>query len=326
MTGIIHKSRTAVRSPGKIPSFVVESVDRFVRLLRNRNYVAAVLFLFEGFTDLDLTGSGYTRYLDWKHDGNFVVREIHGSEMVLDIRDEGINRDLLLYGTREKLSSERFINELREFATDVRRDITVLDVGANIGYFAFLEANVLDDRAEIYAFEPHPDNLKQLEMGIELNDYDTVHVEPYALGSEEGTVDLQVADVSNKHRMGGLPGLSADVDSITVDTSTVDGFLAEQAIDADDPVVIRIDVEGGEHAVFRGAEELLASDRPVLAFVELHRGLTEEMAEDILSALSEAGFSVRYVSDGWGTELIDVNRFEELGPIESNMHIMARRG
>ena len=143
MTGIIHKSRTAVRSPGKIPSFVVESVDRFVRLLRNRNYVAAVLFLFEGFTDLDLTGSGYTRYLDWKHDGNFVVREIHGSEMVLDIRDEGINRDLLLYGTREKLSSERFINELREFATDVRRDITVLDVGANIGYFAFLEANVL---------------------------------------------------------------------------------------------------------------------------------------------------------------------------------------
>jgi FkbM family methyltransferase len=325
MTGIIHKSKTAITRPEELLPFLREGTTALARLLRSGNYVAAVLFLLSGITERDLTRGAYTRYLRWRYDGDYVTRDVHGSTMVLDIEDEGINRDLLLYGTREELSTEQFAGALRSFADVVDGPITVLDVGANIGYFAFLEAAILGERANVHAFEPHPENVEQLERGVALNGYGSViDVEPYALGEQTGTADLQISDVSNRHRIDGLPGLDDDANTITVDVDTVDGFLDERGV-GDDPVVVRIDVEGGEHTVFQGMERLLASDGPALAFVELHRGLTDEMARDILSALDEGGFVPRYTSDGWGTESIDVERFEDLLPVDSNTHVMATR-
>src|SRR5262249_35521370 len=132
-----------------------------------------------------------------------------------------------------------------------KRDL-FLDIGANVGSYAVLASGVCG--ATTWAFEPDPDTACNLKRNIAINDLDElVTVYELALGSSKGEVPLtvgkdtgnRVADVGEKNvRMVGQQRL--------------DALMGE----ASQPIImIKLDVEGYEEEVLRGAQALLANDR-----------------------------------------------------------------
>ena len=93
-----------------------------------------------------------------------VIKKIQGSKMLLDLRDKGIHKDLFLYGCREPECTKIVQKELCE-------GMKVVDIGANIGYYALMEAQIVGDSGKIYAIEPEPRNFRMLERNIEMNSY-----------------------------------------------------------------------------------------------------------------------------------------------------------
>jgi FkbM family methyltransferase len=74
--------------------------------------------------------------------------------------------------------------------------MTVVDIGANIGYYSLIAAEPIGTDGKVYAFEPDPDNYALLVRNVELNGYRNVETVEKAVSSESGFVTLYI-DRSN---------------------------------------------------------------------------------------------------------------------------------
>ena len=85
----------------------------------------------------------------------FSVKIIHTYKLKLDLNDRGISRALYLSSTREK-------EHIYILQTELKPNYTVLDIGANIGYYALLEESYLTENCTVYALEPVKENFQLL--------------------------------------------------------------------------------------------------------------------------------------------------------------------
>lgn len=146
---------------------------------------------------------------------------------------------------------------------------TFLDVGSHVGLYAIGAALRVGPRGRVVAFEPTPETVRKLARNLALNHLtDRVTIEQVAVSDGRGTVSFITngtsmmnsifAGVPDGHRRpGGTPC------SIEVRTAVLDDYFVEG-----ERTVAKIDTEGHELAVLRGAGRLLAS--PARVFVELH--------------------------------------------------------
>jgi FkbM family methyltransferase len=139
---------------------------------------------------------------------------------------------------------------------------TVYDIGSNVGIFALLASVRTGPSGHVYAFEPLPRNLRYLRRHLELNGIQNCTVVEAAVSDTEAP--LRFAAVDRQHTMARL---SPDGD-LTVSSVTLDGCIyGEHAFRP--PDVVKIDVEGAEREVLRGAARAISEFRPAL-FVEVH--------------------------------------------------------
>jgi FkbM family methyltransferase len=149
---------------------------------------------------------------------------------------------------------------------------TIYDVGANIGFFTILCARLVGPLGKVYAFEPIPRNVATLRHNIALNGLTNVVVVEKALSSSAGRADMFISPWSAFHSLN-VDGAvkrdnhGPDAGEITVDTVSLDAFVAEA--DAPAPDLIKIDVEGAELIVIEGMRHTMRSARPLL-LCELH--------------------------------------------------------
>jgi FkbM family methyltransferase len=132
-------------------------------------------------------------------------------------------------------------------------DVAV-DVGANIGIFSALMGST---GAHVIAFEPGDRSRRDLERTIGLNRAMTIIVVPVALSDQNGEMGLTTDLESSNHLVGPCHGESFELVSVM----RLDDYLAKN------PAVvtfIKIDAEGFDLEVLKGAERLLADQRPVL--------------------------------------------------------------
>ena len=214
--------------------------------------------------------------------------------MELDLRDEGLSRDLFIYGVREEVGTEIFERELRRI-TGFVDDPVVLEIGANIGYFALMELNTLGDSTSLVAFEPDERNAALLERNLELNGYrDAATIERAAIGPECGTAEFELLDHSNLNKVRATSTVDPNYDverTITVDMWSIDEYLEEHDIDPRAVVAARMDVEGYEVEVLRGMDRLLAADGPLVLSLEIHPGrLDTSELRDLGERLDDNGF------------------------------------
>lgn len=299
-----------VRDEG--PSAALVSTARYVKNRYNR--IRRGLYLY----------SLRLRSGEWR-----IICEINGSEMELDIHPKSPNkleRTLATQGIREPGATNTFRDVLNALKQDFSK-IHVFDIGANIGYFALLEADTLGSQGSIYAIEAEPNNSERLKNNVELNNYSNIEVFQIAAGAEREQSKLSVSSLSNTHKMSDIDGIEGVKykESISVETYTVDSLVSEREIPEDELLIVRMDVEGYEGYVFEGMTELLRSNRPLYLFVEVHPNREAVVPEEIAELLARGGFQPEYVSFDGGNTYQQMESLDELRGIESNTQIMVKK-
>ena len=222
-----------------------------------------------------------------------IIRKIHNYEMVLDLYDLGLSRVLTFFGTREldhKLILER----------ELKKGMTVLDLGANIGYYAIMESKLIGDTGFIYALEPHPANVDLLKTNIQLNKI-SERIEVHQMGgsNKNGVEALCISAESNLHSF--LKDKNSSDETVDVPMVTIQEFRkGRKKID-----FIRMDIEGYEVEVFEGLLPALDDEdfRPSILF-ETHRSkYTEEHTiKQSLKLMFEKGYKVKIIASNEGPD------------------------
>lgn len=131
-----------------------------------------------------------------------------------------------------------------------------IDVGANLGYFTCLLGTLAKDSGVVIAVEPEPENLDLLRANVRENGLEqVVKIFPVALGEFEGSANLNVYKKSNRGRHS-LVGTDS-THSLSVPIKTLDQ-LVESVLSPESIIdFMKIDVEGYEPFVVRGAQSVL---------------------------------------------------------------------
>jgi FkbM family methyltransferase len=210
-------------------------------------------------------------------------------------------------GERVRLLPEyRFVTwnraEYEAFRAAAKPGGVALDVGANVGAYALLFGAWVRPGGRVYAFEPAPDAFGGLSRHVALNDLaDVVTPVRAAAAGRSGTATLHVDGISGANRLGEGGGSAVEVEAVTIDD-----FCARERIR---PSLIKIDVEGAELEVLRGARDTIRAGGDGLAvFVEMHPSIWREMgisAADIQGELAAQGLRavpLHPVADPWSLE------------------------
>lgn len=134
-----------------------------------------------------------------------------------------------------------------------------MDVGANIGLMSIFASNCVGNQGQVLAYEAHPKTAELLKENIELNQLMNIQVCQYALGSEEGKTKIYDNWQINR---GGASLIVKTNDSVAFDIEIhqLDNNILSNLI----PKVIKIDVEGFELEVLKGASETIKKYQPIL--------------------------------------------------------------
>ena len=207
---------------------------------------------------------------------------------------EDIGRAINTLGLYELPLSEclwRSLNHVQDF----------IDVGANIGYFSSLAGGHASFKGQIHAFEPHPTLFTDLAENLRFFKNVTLH--NVAASDQVGFAELEIpasfdgnmgiASLEKKHN----PGSTL----IKVKTELLDNlFLAGNRTYA-----IKIDTEGHEASVLKGAQKLLASGQFRFVFFEEFEDITKAQSGEILR---QYGYHIYKISRGfWGPTLVDTS-------------------
>jgi FkbM family methyltransferase len=226
------------------------------------------------------------------------------------------------------LQGERYVKERALFKALIHPSMTIVDVGANIGYYALMFSSLLHDNGMIVCLEPDPDNLRELRTNISRNRLDNiVAIRPVAAGASDGTA---MFEAGSNGRI--VPEGSIEVPIVAIDSLGL-------------PKVnfLKIDVEGYEGSVLDGARKTIEQDRPTL-FLELHpRLLTDHTHRDVVLLVQKyysrvtvyrvarGNMLLRFLRDyDWLSFLVEVkeinalSREYELGKISEPCWIVAR--
>ncbi len=159
--------------------------------------------------------------------------------------------------------------EYEAFRAATRPGDVVIEAGAHTGAYTVLFAQWVGATGHVFAFEPVPSIARLLRAQLALNGVaDRVSVIEAAVGERAGTLAL-----TSPGRFGiNRPAAPGDPHSqrLTVTTVGLDEFCAERGVR---PQVVKIDVEGAELSVLRGARQMLAAAPSAHVFVEWHPSL-----------------------------------------------------
>ena len=192
---------------------------------------------------------------------NFIFRVLHGfrgyPKKICGIECR-IDESLRRYDT----DGEEEVQEILK--SHLKSGDFYIDIGANVGLHVMLAAHYLEGSGKIFAFEPVPTNLRLLKRNLKLNRIlDRCEIFQCALtATGDGEIEMTVEP-------GFSPAASLaenfDGEKVTVLTRTLDECLEPRG---PVPALIKIDVEGAEHEVLKGATETLRRGPTLL--IEVH--------------------------------------------------------
>jgi FkbM family methyltransferase len=174
--------------------------------------------------------------------------------------------------------------------------MTVLDVGAHIGYYTLLAANRVGPRGRVFAVEPAEENLALLRENVARAVAGNVTVLPFAAGGRDAVRSFEITDSSDTHGFYQHP-LQPTVRTVQVQQRALDGVI-EGPLD-----LVKIDVEGAELEVLAGLTRILARGRRLALVVEWNPACLERAgrnALDLPAVLEALGFGLEVLDDAAG--------------------------
>lgn len=244
-----------------------------------------------------LARAGKQRLMRWLESDNLLLVEANGHPMYI------FNRPHFL-AVYLGQSYEPYTLQL--FQEAVKPGATVLDIGANIGYFSLAAAERVGAEGRVYAFEPGRDNFKVLKRNIEINNFENITAVPKAVGSESKTVTLTLAEDPDQHSLFKPPMVGAK-GRITVECVALDDFMVGETID-----VVKMDVEGNELGALDGMRQIIAKSNALVMVVELNPVCLHEANVEpamLVSRLRGLGFELRVIDEDAHARILLTNDY-----------------
>jgi len=170
--------------------------------------------------------------------------------------------------------------------------MTMVDLGAHLGFFSLIAAQCVGLSARVYAFEPQPQVYALLLRNIEANGFQSI-IRPVnkALSNAKSRVALFLGKRdSGEASLYHTPGASSS-HRVVVETTTLDDFFAAEGWP---PVhLIKMDIEGAEKAALEGMRELSARNPELRLIMEFAPGVQAAAGvtpEELFEALLRLGF------------------------------------
>jgi FkbM family methyltransferase len=235
-----------------------------------------------------------------------VLVNVQGIKMYVDTKDTGVAPFLLQWGVYEK-------EETALFKKVVKRGMTIVDIGANIGYYTLLAASLTGDKGQVFAFEPDPQNFALLSENVALNGYKNVIPIQKAISNEPGRAKLFL----DKTNLGAHSLSEANVkveNMITVDVTSLDEFFNSLNCKID---IVKMDVQGSEMKVLDGMIGIIDANEDLVILTELWPvGLKNagSSAEVFLEKITKFGFAIYQV----GQNIEPINVLELLNTVRGN--------
>lgn len=168
-------------------------------------------------------------------------------------------------------------------AASIHEGCVVWDVGAHVGYYSLLAATLVGENGRVFAFEPFPDNVRQLREHLRINQVSNVVVIEAAVSDQDAALKFKIGETTTT-------GLVSDDGELEVKAVRLDALLQEGRISP--PDVIKLDVEGAELTALQGAANTLREHQPVV-FLATHGNDVKNACRDFLTS---AGYSLKSIS------------------------------
>jgi FkbM family methyltransferase len=151
-----------------------------------------------------------------------------------------------------------------EFAARfLKPGMTVLDIGAHRGFHTLAFSKKVGTLGHVVAIEPSPSDRKRLQLHLRINFCRNVQVIECALGEENGHADLYAVPSNSVLNSLRAPDTDFEISTTQVAVRKLDDILSETKVKFVD--FVKLDVEGGELGVLKGAQGLLThTPRPVI--------------------------------------------------------------
>ena len=236
-------------------------------------------------------------------DDTALCRVLGRYKMYVDVTDEGLSPHLMLDGLWEMWVTEAMPGF-------VRGGMTVVDVGANLGYFTMLLADLVGAEGRVLAAEPNPRMMSLLARSVRVNGFGprvSLHAAP---------LSARAGDAVSLHVPAGLPQngqvvadpLEPAPGALRLTTTTLDELVGDGPCD-----FVKIDAEGAEQDIWTGMARVLARRAPLAVFVEFTPARYTDPA-GFLRRMLETGFALAIVDHQAGVRPV--------GPAE----VLAGRG
>lgn len=173
---------------------------------------------------------------------------------------------------------------------------SIIDIGANNGSFAVDFAHLVGDKGNVYSFEPQRIIFYQLCGNVFMNGIDNVHCYNLAIGNSDTDIQVQKPNYfqNGNVNFGDVKVGKVEGESVSVQQRRLDYF------DFNDVVFIKIDVQGYELNVIKGAENTIRKHRPYL-FVEFEDDLLQEAGtseKELQEKIESLGYVVKRFQEG----------------------------
>lgn len=198
----------------------------------------------------------------------------------------------------KKLPWDKNEKDFVHFLELIPNEGTLLDIGANIGVMSYY-FSIFKPDTKIISFEPISLNYSNLERIIEKYNLNNIQIEKYALGNEDGEIEM-VMPVINSVKFHGLSHVvhgsikeNNDGKIYKVPIKKLDSLKFLE--NSDFPLkAIKIDVENFEYYVLKGGEKIIERFKPII-YAELWEGENRKLTFELLLSL---GYKIKVVEKG----------------------------
>jgi FkbM family methyltransferase len=211
--------------------------------------------------------------------------------MYVESADMSVAPYLVADGYWEKCMTDAFIARLRP-------GMTVVDVGANYGYYTLLAAGTVGTSGRVYCFEPNARTYKLLMKNIQVNWLETiVSAHPVAALNSRKQVELHIPNEFQGRTTlfvpepGPVCGQPSVIEAVPLDE------IIKGKVD-----LMKIDAEGSEPLVFEGMRGILERSPNLTIFMEFNIPLIRQTVDprSFLNRIREFGFSIQWFTP-WNT-------------------------
>ena len=198
---------------------------------------------------------------------------------------------------------EQVIPEIEVLKKLIKKDDTLVDVGANIGFYTLNFERLVGKNGKIFAFEPEPSNFKLLEKNIKINGLeDHVKVFHKAVSNKKGISNLLIGPTSGTNSI--VESYNTNEKIIEVETIVLDEFFntLDEKID-----FVKIDTEGHDAKVLEGMQNIIQRNQDIKIMTEFVPEFLERSdsnSENYIQLLKRNKMKLHFVDKG---KLVETN-------------------